>query len=434
MKIMTTPVWRKRLHSGQRLPPYYLSGLDLMCSHAGIPTTLVYPGGLDMQVLEPALVEVMKRYPSLCGRVRRDAAGLHYVDRNDAGVDLSLTRCTGALPAYGPRLHMADHFRTYYRPLYPWQVVDRDQPLLSFDLYQFDDGGAVLSVTGVHSVLDGTSFWRLMKEWADACRGQPVEGPSDETELMIRLGREHLDAPPGDCLLDAPPWGRWLTLGARFAWNHLTRLGKGVYRIPADQVAQWKHEAQTELGAAEPATAVDLAAAHCLKLLAPVFVPGREVHVGSVIDLRYKRRLRVPRGFLGTALAQTDSVYQPQELQEYSPAWLARRIRQPSAGSSNEEVLAFVAQAERWRQRRAVWRLLSRPAVAVLDAGFMLNNCSHFPIYDIDFGRGRPSWHDNVRLAYRVLKLTPTPERDGGLDLHATGTPADLQLLQARFG
>lgn len=71
-----------------------------------------------------------------------------------------------------------------------------------------------------------------------------------------------------------------------------------------------------------------------------------------------------------------------------------------------------------------------RPAGETLRAGFILNNCVNFPMYRIDLGQGGPAWYDICGVAFRMLMVVSTPEGDGGLDLHLSARPAEIEAVR----
>lgn len=423
----------KRVRAGVRGDRYYLSGIDLLPTHTGIPIVWVYPNGLDLPRFEAALVETLKKYPVMASRLRTDEHGHVFVDPCDGGVNLRVRRCAGKLPAYGPDRHMDGHISRYSTPILPWRVVDRDQPMLEIDVSRFEDGGVVLCITAVHSVCDGTSFFGFVNEWARACAGHAPVGPTSDREVMIALGRAHADKPYVGKVLYEPTMLERASLYTRFAWHHLTSIRKGVFRISADRIEQWKHDSRHELADGEFVGTVDLVTAHCLKVLSPAMSARGDRRVGVVSDLRYKRGLGVPRAFFGNALTQAQIVYGEDEVATESPVALARKMRAASVADDTEELSSYLAHVERYRQKHAVGKLLMRTVAATLGAGMMVNNYRPFPIYEIDFGTGRPSWHDNPRLVYRALKVVSTPEMDGGVDIHLTAHRKEIAVARAAY-
>ena len=148
--------------------------------------------------------------------------------------------------------------------------------------------------------------------------------------------------------------------------------------------------------------------------------PGVDRSVGLVLDLRYKRRLRLPRDYFGNALCYAEARYTPEELASQSLPVLAERCKPVNAQVSTEALQKMLILMETWRQKKAVWRLIFKPTLETLNAGMIQNNCIQFPMYEIDFGTGTPSWYDITPMTIRMVMVTQTPEKDGGVDLYLT--------------
>ena len=99
----------KRLRCGVHAAPYRLSGVDLLPTHAGMPMVWVFPNGIDQDRFEASLVRILTKYPSLAGRLRSDDDGVVHLDGSDAGVDVHVRECRGALPAFGHDRPMDAH-------------------------------------------------------------------------------------------------------------------------------------------------------------------------------------------------------------------------------------------------------------------------------------------------------------------------------------
>ena len=440
-KLESTLVSHQILQGGVTCPRQYLTGVDIFNTHTGIPITLVYDKGLDVEAMQRSLIEQIKLQPPMAGRIRTDEQGLPYIDGNDGGVSFKVHRAKGALPRFGPTLHMARELKHYAKPIFPWQVVNKDVALFHFDVHQFEDGGAVLCVTGIHSLYDGAMFWHFMKQWADATRGQAVAEPGAVAEpvnfdrsKLIQIGRDHIDLPYTAGQVYQMGLLKRLGVYARFAWQHLTALEKGVFRIPASTIEGWKAQAKKELPPEHPGlSSSDLVTLHVLKEMSPVMWCDKDRCVGIVIDLRYKRRLRLPRHFFGNALGQAEVSYTKAELARDSLAQLAARFKPPAESVSDQTFTSFLAFMERMRQQKQVGSLMMKTAADTLEAGLVLNNCAHFSTYEIDFGTGTACWHDNAQVVYRMLMLCPTPERDGGMDIHLTARKEEIAVFRKLY-
>jgi shikimate O-hydroxycinnamoyltransferase len=433
-KMKSQMVSTKVLQSGVTCDAQTISGVDILTSHMGIPVIQVYKGGLDVEVLERSLRQTLARYPLITGRMKKDAQGYSYLIGNDAGIPFSVHRCQGALPDYGPQHHMADHIGSFYTPIYPWNIHKDSTPLAHVNVYLFDDGGAILGISMVHSLIDGSSFWQFMVDWAEAAKGKDTPARPMDRSQLIKIGQDHLNDPIRVGYAYLATWKQWLGVAFKLGWRHLTDLDKGVYRIPAATVQAWKEQAQAEGNGAEAVMPSELVTAHCLKVLSPIWRADKLRYLGMVIDLRYKRSLRIPRYYFGNALAQRDVPYTAQELAQDSLARIGLKSRTSPEGLTTEDLHAYLGLMERARQSKLAWRVMIRSLSEGIDGGFMLNNCSHFPIYDIDFGTGRPTWHDPIRVTYRMVMVIDTPTSDGGFDIHVTGSKAELAAFKKLYG
>jgi shikimate O-hydroxycinnamoyltransferase len=428
-KLRSTLLVSKRLHSGVKAPPEVLSGSDIFSGHVGIPVVLVYPQGMDLARAEASLVETLRHYPIVAGRMKKGADGHAFVDINDAGIDFRVHACAGPLPAVGPDSGFGDTIKRYFKPFMPWQLVGKDMPLLQVDLYRFDGGGVILCCYGPHSLFDGTSYWQFMKDWSALCRGEAIQAPSFDRHSVITAAQGR--AVPSEAgLLYDPSMRSRIGLFARLGWRALTSLKKDVIRIPVSTIQQWKDEAKRVLPADAGVSTVELVGAWCMQQLSPLMPSAHERSVGIVLDLRHKRRLRIPRDLFGNALGYGEARYSREELASEPLPVLARRCRPTSEQVATDSLLDFLALLEAYRQRKAIWRLFWRPAGETLEAGLILNNCVNFPIYDIDFGQGGPAWYDICAVAFRMLMVVPTPEQDGSVDLHLTARPKELARLK----
>ncbi len=433
-KIKSRLVSHKLLQSGVRADAQALSGIDVLTSHMGIPVIQVYPQGLDLARLEQALITVLGKYPLMTGRLQKDAQGLPLIVGNDAGVAFRVRQCSGPIPPFGPQHHMGRLIGSFHTPIYPWKVFKPDCPLLNFDIYRFDDGGTVLSITGVHSLMDGTAFWQFMLDWSKTARGIDTPPRPVDRTILITTGQAHLKTPYTRHYVYRMRFWERVKLFARFGWQHLVKLDKGVFRIPAATVAQWKAQAKAERPDSDGVTTTELVTAHCLQLMAPLWEGKHDRCLGLVIDLRYKRRLHVPKHYIGNALGHGEVMYTAQELAHASMTDLALKSRMPADSLTHDDLLGYLGLMEHGRQNKYLLSLMMRSVARTLDGGLVLNTCSHFPIYDIDFGTGRPSWHDAVRVVFRMLMVVSTPEGDGGVDIHLTATREELALFRARYG
>lgn len=429
-KLRTKLILDKRLHAGVTAPRQYLSGLDIFHAHAGIPVVLVYKKGFDLAVAEQALVETLKHYPIMAGRYKKDEQGQVYVDSNDAGIDFRVSRCEGKMP-YGPENPAGkDDIKQFFKLVLPWQVVDKDTPLFQVNIFQFEDDGILMCCYAPHSLLDGSSYWGFMQNWSNACRGLPVKPPSFDRQVMIDAGKTEFEPGSYD-LMVAPGWVDYIRTMLGLGWRAVTGLKSEVMRVPAQAIQQWKVQAKAEMPESAGVSTVELVTAYVMKAFSPSMPRGMARSVGLVLDLRYKRRLKLPRDFFGNALCYAEARYSEEDLAQQSVPMLAERCRPNNDQVGTASLFKMLALTEEYRQKKAVWKLIFKPTIETLRAGLILNNVIQLPIYDIDLGRGTPDWYDICPMTIRMLMVVNTPQKDGGVDLHVTARHAELKALRA---
>ena len=430
-KHRSTLLVQKRLHAGVTASPQYLTGLDMFHSHANFPLVLVYKNGLDLGLIERALVETLRHYPIIAGRYKQDEQGQVYADANDAGVDFRVHRCEGAMP-YGLHNPLGKRVNDLVKMVLPWQMVGKDVPFLQVNVHQYEDQGVVLCCYVPHSLFDGASFWGFLLDWSRACRGEAIKTPFFDRQILIVAGQRPVEAGSYD-LMVAPPMRALWPLFARLGWRALTDMSREVFRIPAATIDAWK--AQGGGAAPDPASVStgSLVAAYVMKAISPCLPPDCERSIGLVLDLRYKRQLNIPREYFGNALAYAEARYSVDELARATLPALAEQCRPPAEQVSIPSLYKMLALTEAYRQKKATWKLLFKPSVETLRAGLILNNCVQLPMYDIDLGRGNPDWFEMLPATIRMLLVVQTPQKDGGVDLHLSARKAELKALRAQL-
>jgi shikimate O-hydroxycinnamoyltransferase len=430
-KSSSTLLVDKRLKAGTTTARQYLSGLDIFHAHAGIPILLVFKKGFDLPHAERALSETLKHYAVLTGRYKTDEQGHVYIDGSDAGIHFRVLSRKGPMP-YGPQRSASHDIKQFYKLILPWRVVDHDTPLFQISIHQYEDGGVVVCCYAAHSLFDGSTFWSFMQDWSRACKGEPLKPPSSfDRGVMQEVIKTEID-PAAYELMSAPGWRDYLRIMAGLGWRALS-LQSDVFRIPAATVQQWRAQAKAELPDSAGVSSVELVTSYVMKAFSPCMPAGVPRSVGLVLDLRYKRRLKLPRDYVGNALCYAEARYTEQELASSSLPVLAEKCRPSNDQVGTPSLLKMLALMETYRQKKAVWRLIFKPTSETLNAGLILNNVVQFPIYEIDLGSGIPDWYDICPMTIRMLMVVATPLKDGGLDLHLTARKAELAALRAQM-
>ncbi len=429
----TRLVSSQTIRAGIQAPAQYLTGPDLFSGMVTVPVFYTYPNGLDADAMIQALAELLKTYPLAAGRLRRDAAGHPFIDADDSGVPFSIYDVDGPMPAYGPDYPDQRFIRRYYQPVWPWTAYRANTPLLSIRVYRYSDGGAICTMAPTHCLIDGSSIWMLIQDWARLARGEGAPEPVTERKFLLsksqEFQRQAYRRQDVQRLSFARRWWLYGQLAVQAAGNRLQ-----VFRLPGDYLDSLRSAYEQEFPDGPVVSDVDLITARCLKTMAQVRRYRKDLCVGLVVDFRFKRSLEIPRRLFGNAIGQEEREFGAAELAGLSVAGLARKLRQPDDRPGTEDWQGYLGFMERARHEQAIGQLLPRSVRRSLDGGFMQNNYCALPVYDADFGSGQPSWYTPVATPFRMVKIVPTAGGDNSVDLHLILGRRDRRAFQALFG
>ncbi|KAL7612660.1 uncharacterized acetyltransferase At3g50280-like [Lactuca sativa] len=122
-------------------------------------------------LLREGLSRVLTHFPPLAGRLITDANGYVYITCNDAGVQFLHANAThiSVTDIVSP-LHVPDSVKGFFAFD---RMVSHDghfNPLLAVQVTELQDG-VFIGFSVNHAVVDGTSLWNFINTFAEVCRG-----------------------------------------------------------------------------------------------------------------------------------------------------------------------------------------------------------------------------------------------------------------------
>ncbi|XAR71951.1 Shikimate O-hydroxycinnamoyltransferase [Bertholletia excelsa] len=131
--------------------------------------SLPFPALLSL--LKTALSSTLPHFPPLAGRLTTDAAGHVYITSNDAGADF--------IHATAPHIHLRDILSPtdvpdFVKGFFAYgRTVSYDghfRPIMAVQVTELGDG-VFVGCTVNHAVTDGTSLWNFFNTFAEICKG-----------------------------------------------------------------------------------------------------------------------------------------------------------------------------------------------------------------------------------------------------------------------
>lgn len=425
-------VSKTTVHAGVKAGRHYLTGPDIFGGMVTVPLFYVYPQGLDSDAMERSLAITLRKYPLVSGRLKKDAEGYSYIDADDSGVPFSVYDVDGPMPEYGPDYLNQSFIGQYYDKVFPWNIYRPETPLFGVKVFRFADGSAICTMAPVHCLIDGSSVWMFVQDWSRVARG--MGEPEDIVERDFLLDRSqqytgHLYARNDVQLFSL--WQR-LWLYVRLALQAV-RNRPEVHRIPACYLDRLRADYDKAYPDGPKVSDADLITALCLKVIAREQGYRRDLHVGVVVDFRFKRGLDIPRRLFGVAIGQEERAFSAHDLQECSVSALTRMLRQPEDRPGTDDWRGFLGFMERQRQEKKLAGVLPRSVIRGLDGGFMQNNYCAMPVYEADLGTGPPIWYTPTAAPFRMVKIVPTAADDHSIDLHLILSRKELQVFRDLF-
>ncbi|KAG8390093.1 hypothetical protein BUALT_Bualt01G0047600 [Buddleja alternifolia] len=153
-----------------------------------------------ISVLKCSLSQALVHFPPLAGRLTTDSNGYIYITCNDAGVDF--------IHANGSHIHVGDLLVSAdgYLPQAAKGFFAFDQtvsyeghfrPLLAVQVTELADG-VFIGCTVNHAVTDGTSFWNFFNTFAELSRGlKRISRAPEFSRDSVLISAAVLKLPPG---------------------------------------------------------------------------------------------------------------------------------------------------------------------------------------------------------------------------------------------
>ncbi|GLJ40767.1 hypothetical protein SUGI_0842910 [Cryptomeria japonica] len=140
-----------------------------------------------IQGLKRSLSSVLVHFYPLAGRLKKGESGRMEVDCTNGGVqfmEASISVPFQDLEKNGFR------YKPYFQKLVPNVNLFADEnhstPLLSIQVTAFEGAGLCIAIKLQHVIVDGASFYHFMTSWAECSRGIPISKPPQHNRTAFK--------------------------------------------------------------------------------------------------------------------------------------------------------------------------------------------------------------------------------------------------------
>ncbi|XP_057523148.1 uncharacterized acetyltransferase At3g50280-like [Amaranthus tricolor] len=414
-----------------------------------------------ISILKNGLSIALTNFPALAGRFVTDSLGYVFITCNDAGVDFVHATAKNVYvrdilsPTDVPDI--VKEFFTYDRTV---SYKGHFQPLMAVQVTELADG-VFISCAMNHSVTDGTSFWNFFNTYAEICRGVKKITKSPE------FSRDSILISPA--ILTVPEGGPVVTFNEReplrerifsftreaildlkskvnnrkFSTVHpsIEFIGKQSNDPYNDgkmtsKIENWIRNAvnvskpqslnETETMAVEISSFQSLSALlwRCVTR-ARKLDPSKTSTFRMAVNCRHRLEPKLDPLYFGNAIQSIPTVAVMGDLLSNDLRWAAEQLNKNVRDHGNDTVRRCVAE---WESNPRTFPLGNFDGAMIT-----MGSSPRFPMYDNDFGWGRPVAVRSGSANKFDGKISAFPGRDGGgsVDLEVVLAPQTMAGLES---
>jgi len=398
------------------------SPLDQACVSMVLRGTWFFTGRPEVDKLKEGLGKLLDYYPHLSGRVKEDG-GISFTNE---GVPFMVIDKPGwrleDLYQRGDFTNIAE-MTTVIKPARLMKGLDSP---LTVKLTGLEDG-FVLGVQCSHACMDGDSFYNMVYKWGQICRNQEIEEPvldQSKFPVPVEFSKDKAEKKALESGWVKIYWLFLIKMVPLYISGTL-KMRTGAFHVPADLIEGLKQDIgeKTGISCSSNVALSALITKKCFEF----YNHDEETCCNQVTVVNCRGRLPgVPSSFAGNA---STPVVTPVFKAGASMADIAAIIdqtlkpvrQQPS--SKLQDLIEVNINAMKHKLPYAPFDLPGMHAKKTTVV--YINNFSKLPIYDLDFGSGKPQFVIPHNLYDQVVIWPAHPEK-GGVEVYFSGIPARI--------
>ncbi|KAK9183701.1 hypothetical protein WN943_024046 [Citrus x changshan-huyou] len=334
-------------------------------------------------LLKEALNNVLVRFYPMAGRLGRDENGVIHIQCNGEGALFVVAETSCVIDDFG-------EFESGLKLLNFVPNVDYSNdissyPLLLAQVTHFKCGGICLGILTHHTLTDATSTFYFIKAWAE-------------------MTREY----------DPPPSINASTQNTLFQSN-LEPVSSVILNLSVDQTNTLKAKSKANHGSTINFTKFEVIVAHLWRCLCKVRGLPDDQASKLLIPINGRSRLNpeLPSGYIGNVLFTGTSIALSGDILSEPLNFTAERIHKALMRMDDE----YLKSALAYLKQQPDLSVLKRGAHTFKCPNVNVSNLFHMPIYDANFGWGRPLFFRPIVLYDGLTHILPSPSNDGSLYL-----------------
>ncbi|XP_058068751.1 stemmadenine O-acetyltransferase-like [Magnolia sinica] len=393
--------------------------LDQLIPRMYVPMLLFYSSkdGCNIETVErtqqlkKSLSETLTGYYPLAGRIREDSS---IVECNDEGVDFSEARVDGRLSEFleQPYVEVLDQMVPCN---YHFAKSGLDV-LLAVQVNLFNCGGMAIGVCIFHKVADGTTIATFINRWASQSHGtSDTTGPDFQSSTFFPTeGPEPL-----------------------FAFVTKENVVTKRFVFDASKIAALRDRPSIDSQVGRPTRVEALTALiwRCIMRTSGEEGSVRASLAVHAVNLRGRMSPPLPDHSFGNIIFIATSVVTEKECLEDMQCYLERKLRDAIRAVNSNSIKELQKPDGISRALAAISSEVGKYVDCGIDYCYFSSWC-RFPLYEVDFGWGKPAWVSIATLLLKNLVILNRTRCGDGIeawvnmeDVHMAKFEQDQELL-----
>ncbi|KAG5237484.1 acetyltransferase [Salix suchowensis] len=386
--------------------------------------------------LKQSLSQTLSHFPPLAGRFNTDSDGHIYITCNDAGVDFIHATATNiSIQDILYPLHVPDCIKGFFTFESTVSYQGHYKPILAVQVTELADG-VFIGCSMNHSVTDGTSFWNFFNTFAEVSRGiDKISRKADFSRNSILVSEAVLKVPQG---------------GPQVTFNENEPLSERIFSFSREAILKLKSKVNNKKWSQNPgdtdADVVELMGKESNDALFQIHNSGK---MTAILESWFKNAVLKPQEAVSNL--QTGEISSFQSLcallwrangcncrhrlnPKLDPLYFGNAIQSIPTYAPAGDVLS--------RDLRWCAEQLNKNVVAHNDgmvrrnldgASMTMGSSPRFPMYDNDFGWGRPLAVRSGKANKFDGKISAFPGREGNgtVDLEVVLAPETMAGIES---
>ncbi|KAK2430931.1 putative acetyltransferase [Trifolium repens] len=363
-------------------------------------------------IIKTALSRTLSIFPPLAGRLTTDSDGYVYITCNDAGVDFITANATELyIHDLLSTIDVNESFKEFFTFDRKVSYSGHYSPIMAVQVTELSDG-IFIGCAVNHAVTDGTSFWNFFNTFAQLCRGANKcirNSPSFRRDSVL-ISNAVLRLPEG---------------GPVVTFNADAPIRERIFSFSREAIQKLKARANNQTETVEISSFQSLCALLWRAVTrARKFHPSKTTTFRMAVNCRHRVKPELESFYFGNAIQSVPTYASAGDVMSKDIRWCAEQLNKNVKAHDNGMVRKFV---EDWENNPRCFPLGNPDGGSIT-----MGSSPRFPMYDNDFGWGKPLAVRSGKANKFDGKISAFPGRDGSgtVDLEVVLAPETMAGLE----